>query len=239
VLLEGEAGTGKELVAEAIHELGGSKGPFVVFDCTMISPPRIESDLFGHDGCRGLFEEANGGTLVIAEIGDLPLPLQAELLRVIDRGEVRRAGSDVAIAVDVRVIATTRCDLDLAVAAGRFRDDLHRRLSAARVEVPPLRHRHGDVSLLARHFAKECGTDELPIDILQRFEDHAWPGNVRELHNAVSRYMVLGESEIERDAFKKTIACRDSTTVEVPVARRAREDDDTGSRRSFRARSLR
>jgi two-component system, NtrC family, response regulator HydG len=202
VLIEGETGTGKELVAEAIYEAGGSTGPFVVFDCTTVSPQLMEAELFGHEkgsftGAtstrKGIFEEANGGTLLIDEIGDLELPLQAKLLRVLDRQEVRRVGSNHPIKVEVRVLAATRRDLDKAIAAGQFRDDLYHRLAVARVEVPALRQRHGDVSLLSRAFAREFGVKELPQSLLAKFEEYAWPGNVRELRNAIARYAALGE----------------------------------------------
>jgi two-component system, NtrC family, response regulator HydG len=205
VIIEGETGTGKEVLAESLHQMSGRKGPFVVFDCTAVSPNLMEASLFGHEKGAftgavasqiGLFEEAEGGTLLIDEIGDLDLPLQAKLLRVIDRSELRRVGGRRTIQVDVRVIAATRRDLDKAVAAERFRDDLFHRLAVARVELPPLRERHGDVPLLARHFAKEmAGTaDMLTPEVLARFGEYAWPGNVRELRNAVARILALGDT---------------------------------------------
>jgi transcriptional regulator with GAF, ATPase, and Fis domain len=205
VIIEGETGTGKEVLAESLHEVSGRKGPFVVFDCTAVTPNLMEATLFGHEKGAftgavashvGLFEEADGGTLLIDEIGDLDLPLQATLLRVIDRGELRRVGGRGAIRVDVRVLAATRRDLDKAVAAGRFRDDLFYRLAVARVELPPLRERKGDVLILARHFAKEMtGTvDLLTPEVLTRFSEYAWPGNVRELRNAVAQIVALGDT---------------------------------------------
>jgi len=207
VIIEGETGTGKEALAESIHEVGGA-GPFVVFDCTTVSPSLVESELFGHErgaftgavnSRPGVFEEANGGTLLIDEIGDLDLPLQAKLLRVIDRGELRRVGGQKSIKVDVRILAATRRDLDKAIAAGRFRDDLFHRLAVARIELPPLRERHGDVPLLARHFATGMGApaDALSPEVLARFDDHNWPGNIRELRNAVARLIALGDSNVE------------------------------------------
>ncbi len=204
VLIEGETGTGKEVLAEALHAASPrAGGPYVVFDCTAVSPTLVESDLFGHEkgsftgatGKRdGVFQAAHGGTLLIDEIGDLPLDLQAKLLRVLDRSEVRRVGSDKAVRVDVRILAATRRDLDREVTAGRFRDDLFHRLVVARVEVPPLRKRTGDVTLLARTFWKQSGGDlrELPARLLAQWEDYAWPGNVRELKNAVLRRVALG-----------------------------------------------
>jgi DNA-binding NtrC family response regulator len=206
VLIEGETGTGKEMVAEAIYEKSGAVGPFVVFDCTTVSQALMESELFGHErgaftGAnttrRGIFEEADGGTLLIDEIGDLDVPLQAKLLRVLDRGEVRRVGANTPIKVDVRILAATRRDLDRAIANGSFRDDLYHRLAVARIEVPPLRQRHGDISLLARQFGREFGIKELPAQLLQRFEEYAWPGNVRELRNAVARFAALGADSLD------------------------------------------
>jgi two-component system response regulator HydG len=202
VVIEGETGTGKEVLAESLHEMGGSKGPFVVFDCTTISPQLVEAELFGHvrgafTGAErnraGVFEEADGGTLLIDEIGDLDVALQAKLLRVIDRGELRRVGGQQTTKVDVRVLAATRRDLDKEVAAGRFRDDLFHRLAVARIELPPLRERHGDVPLLVRQFVQEMGGElTLASEIMARFADYSWPGNIRELRNLVARYVALG-----------------------------------------------
>src|SRR4051812_29527549 len=195
VIIEGETGTGKEVLAESLHEMSGSTGPFVVFDCTTVSAALVEAELFGHErgaftgavtSRAGVFEEADGGTLLIDEIGDLDLPLQAKLLRAIDRGEVKRVGGQRSIKVQVRILSATRRDLDKEVAAGRFRDDLFHRLAVARIELPPLRERIGDVPLLARRFAQEMGEPEaLSKEVLARFDDYSWPGNIRELRNAV------------------------------------------------------
>ncbi len=205
VLIEGETGTGKEVLAESIHEMGPRKnGPFVVFDCTAVPPNLVESALFGHErgsftgateARRGVFEEAHGGTLLLDEIGDLELPLQAKLLRALERSEVQRVGSNRWVRVDVRILAATRRDLDHEIQAGRFRDDLFYRLAVARIELPPLRRRTGDVLVLAQHFWRHlAGKDEpIPADFVRRLEDYAFPGNVRELHNAVARRVALGE----------------------------------------------
>lgn len=205
VIIEGETGTGKEVLAESLHEMSGSTGPFVVFDCTTVSASLVEAELFGHErgaftgavaSRPGVFEEANGGTLLIDEIGDLELPLQAKLLRAIDRGEVKRVGGQRSVKVQVRILSATRRDLDKAVAAGRFRDDLFHRLAVARIELPPLRERLGDVPLLARRFAQEMGEpDALSAEALARFDDYSWPGNIRELRNAVARFIALGDDE--------------------------------------------
>ena len=242
VVIEGETGTGKEVLAESLHEMGGSKGPFVVFDCTTVSPQLVEAELFGHvrgafTGAErsrpGVFEEADGGTLLIDEIGDLELSLQAKLLRVIDRGELRRVGAQQTTKVDVRVLAATRRDLDKEVAAGRFRDDLFHRLAVARIELPPLRERHGDVPLLVKQFVQEMGgTPAIAGEILTRFADYTWPGNIRELRNLVARYVALGgdadmpveprspsaapSSEIP-DGWLDTLVAQD---IPFPIARR-------------------
>jgi DNA-binding NtrC family response regulator len=214
VIIEGETGTGKEVLAESLHEAGGS-GPFVVFDCTTVSPSLVESELFGHErgaftgavaARPGVFEEADGGTLLVDEIGDLDLALQAKLLRVLDRGEVRRVGGRQPIKVNVRVLAATRRDLDKAVAAGQFRDDLFHRLAVARIELPPLRERHGDLPLLVRQFAAELSgsADAVPPDVLARFTQYDWPGNVRELRNAVARYIALGDDPLNIPSTEAT-----------------------------------
>jgi DNA-binding NtrC family response regulator len=205
VIIEGETGTGKEVLAEALHDLGPrASGPFVVFDCTTIASNLMEAALFGHEkgaftGAHvanpGLFEQADKGTLFIDEIGDLDVPLQAKLLRAIERSEVRRIGGKSWLRVEVRIIAATRRDLDREVQSGRFRDDLFFRLAVARIELPPLRRRRKDISLLAAHFWKELGgaPAELTGDLLKRLEDYDWPGNVRELRNSITQRITLGE----------------------------------------------
>ncbi|MEJ7729412.1 MAG: sigma 54-interacting transcriptional regulator [Polyangiaceae bacterium] len=205
VIIEGETGTGKEVLAEALHEAGPrASGPFVVFDCTAVPPNLVESELFGHErgaftgavaSRRGVFEQAQGGTLLIDEIGDLDVSLQPKLLRAIERSEIRKVGSDRSQRVDVRVLAATRRDLDHEVQEGRFRDDLFHRLAVGRVELPPLRRRRGDVAVLGRHFWNELGGDlaKLDAELLQRWEDTAWPGNVRQLRNSVARRLALGD----------------------------------------------
>jgi len=204
-LIEGETGTGKEALAEALHESGPrANGPFVVFDCTAVPANFVESELFGHErgaftgalaNRRGLFEQAHGGTLLIDEIGDLDLLLQPKLLRAVERGEMRRLGGEKPIKVDVRILAATRRDLDHEVTAGRFRDDLFHRLVVARIELPPLRARRGDIALLARQFAADLGFEAgvLPAAVVRRWEEEKWPGNVRQLRNAVARQLALGE----------------------------------------------
>jgi two-component system, NtrC family, response regulator HydG len=204
VVIEGETGTGKEVLAESIHEQGPrANGPFVVFDCTALPGNLLEAALFGHergaftgaDQARaGVFEDADGGTLLIDEIGDLDIALQAKLLRAIERSEVRRLGGKGFVQVDVRIIAATRRDLDREVQEGRFRDDLFFRLAVARIELPPLRERHGDITVLTRMFWSALGGPGTPPrEIEERFEAYGWPGNVRELRNAVARQIALGD----------------------------------------------
>jgi two-component system response regulator HydG len=205
VIIEGETGTGKEVLAESLHEEGPrAQGPFIVFDCTAVPPTLVESELFGHErgaytgavgNRKGVFEQADGGTLLIDEIGDLDLALQPKFLRALERSEVRRLGGDRLVHVDVRVLCATRRDLDREVQLGRFRDDLFHRLAVARIELPPLRKRIGDVALLARHFAQQLGggANAMDANLLRRWEEYSWPGNVRELRNSVARRIALGE----------------------------------------------
>jgi transcriptional regulator with GAF, ATPase, and Fis domain len=204
VLIEGETGTGKEILAESIHAAGGrASGPFVVCDCMTMAPSLVEAALFGHErgaftgavgGRSGFFEQADGGTLLLDEIGDLDLSLQAKLLRAIERSEIRRVGGDQWVKVDVRVMAATRRDLDREIEAGRFRDDLFYRLAIARIELPPLRERRGDVAVLATHFWSQLGGEApVPVDLLVKLEGYGWPGNVRELRNVIARQIALGD----------------------------------------------
>jgi two-component system, NtrC family, response regulator HydG len=204
LVIEGETGTGKEVLAEALHERGPrAPGPFVVFDCSSVAPNLLEAALFGHErgaftgavsARPGVFEEAHQGTLLIDEIGDLDINLQAKLLRAIQSSEVRRIGGAKWLKVDVRVIAATRRDLDREVQAGRFRDDLFFRIAVARIELPPLRSRPGDMPRLAQHFWTQLGgLGAVPAALLQRYADYSWPGNVRELSNVVARQLALGD----------------------------------------------
>jgi transcriptional regulator with GAF, ATPase, and Fis domain len=208
-IIEGETGTGKELLAESIHEASGRAGrPFVVIDCTTLAASLIESELFGHErgaftgavGTRkGVFEQAHTGTLFIDEIGDLDLGLQAKLLRAIERCELRRVGGNEWVRVDVRIIAATRRNLDRQVQLGQFRDDLFYRLAVGRIELPPLRHRTGDVTFLAKLFWSELGGHGKAISpgFVERLEQQAWPGNVRELQNHIARVLAMGDELLE------------------------------------------
>ena len=204
VLIRGETGTGKELVARAIHDASArARFPFIVVDCGAIAENLIESELFGHvrgafSGAvserRGLFEEANGGTLFLDEIGELPASLQPRLLRVIETFEVRRVGGNTSKRVDVRVLAATNRSLTESINAGTFREDLYYRLAVVEVELPPLRARRADIPLLAQHFLRRYGGDKesLPSEMLGSLASRAWPGNVRELRNFIERSVSLG-----------------------------------------------
>ncbi len=211
VLITGESGTGKELAAKAIHFNSDRRGgPFVPVNCAASPEALLESELFGHlkgsftdakGDKRGLFEEANGGTLFLDEISELPVMLQAKLLRAIQEKEIRRVGSTKAVAVDVRIIAATNLSLTDEVKAKRFREDLYYRLNVIEIRMPPLRERREDIPLLVDAFLKKCaeanrkavkGIGESALAMLL---DYPWPGNVRELENVIERAVTLARGE--------------------------------------------
>jgi two-component system response regulator AtoC len=211
ILVEGESGTGKELVAKAIHfNSDRSDNPFIPVNCGAIPENLLESELFGHTKGsftnavrtkKGLFEEADGGTMFLDEIGELPLQLQVKLLRVLQDGEIRRIGDSRATTIDVRIIAATIKDLDKEVRDNKFRDDLFYRLNVLPIKIPPLRERKEDVPLLVDHFinkySRELGKpiDEITQEALNCLLNYNWKGNVRELENVIERAIVLTESK--------------------------------------------
>jgi two-component system response regulator AtoC len=210
ILIAGESGTGKELVAKAIHfNSDRSDHPFVPVNCGAIPENLLESELFGHTKGsftnavrtkKGLFEEADGGTMFLDEIGELPFQLQVKLLRVLQDGEIRRIGDSKAIRIDVRIIAATIKDLDKEVREGKFRDDLFYRLNVLPIKIPPLRDRKEDISILVDHFIQKYSRElNKPIEgiipeALNCLLNYNWNGNVRELENVIERAIVLTES---------------------------------------------
>lgn len=206
ILITGETGTGKEVVARAIHEASGRKGNLISLNCTALPETLLEAELFGHtkgaftgaqQSRTGRFEAAQKGTIFLDEIGDMPLELQAKLLRVLQEREIQRLGSSDSIPIDVRVIAATNADLLSKVEDGRFREDLYFRLNVVPIHLPPLRERFADLPMLARHFvAKICALEDLEEKhlsraALARLEQHHWPGNIRELENTIERAVAL------------------------------------------------
>jgi DNA-binding NtrC family response regulator len=206
VLIVGESGTGKELVARAIHFRGSmARTPFVAVDCGSLVPTLMESELFGYEkgaftgalkSKAGLFQAANGGTIFLDEIGELPLEMQAKLLRVLQEKEVRPVGSNDRVTVEVRVIAATNRDLEVAYRSGTFRKDLYFRLNVVTVHIPPLRERRSDVPILVHHFLERYAPGEnvqVTPAAMKSLLQYDWPGNVRELENCVARAMTLGD----------------------------------------------
>jgi two-component system response regulator AtoC len=212
VLVLGESGTGKELIAEAIHESSSRAGkPFVKLNCAAIPEALLESELFGHEKGAftgavarkpGKFEQANGGTLLLDEIGDMSLSTQAKILRALQERELQRLGGSQTIKVDVRILASTNKDLQRAVQAGTFRDDLYYRLNVVTIHVPPLRERRDEIHELADHFLADANRrmnrrpSRLAPDALGALMEYGWPGNVRELRNVIERAVVVNDAEV-------------------------------------------
>jgi DNA-binding NtrC family response regulator len=218
VCIYGETGTGKELAARTLHEKSlRAGGPFVTLNCAAVPAELIESELFGHEkgsftGAAqrhtGKFEQAHRGTLFLDEIGDMPLAMQAKLLRVLEEGEVERIGSDKPTTVDVRVVVATHRNLEQLVESGLFRRDLYHRVVVFPVELPPLRKRAEDLPALVDHFAQQVSAQNgwKPISFasaaIEALKQYSWPGNVRELRNVVERLLLLAEVEVDAAAVE-------------------------------------
>lgn len=210
ILINGESGTGKELFARAIHMESGREGYFVPINCSAIPNELIESELFGYapgaftgalkEGRVGKIELSHRGTLFLDEIGDMPLNMQPKILRVIEDGEVTRVGGEKSLKVDIRVIAATNRDLEKMVEEGSFRKDLYYRLNSVIINIPPLKDRKDDISLLANRFVEdycmEYGVNILSIspEVMEAFINHDWEGNVRELNNLIERMVIMAKN---------------------------------------------
>lgn len=236
VLIIGDTGTGKELIARHVHQQSGRTGPFVAVNCGAFSENLIEAELFGHEsgaftgaqGARqGWFEAAQHGTLFLDEIGDLPLSMQVKLLRVLQERQVVRLGSRKPIDIDVRLVAATNVDLVSAVEAGHFRADLYYRLNIATIDLPPLRERPGDILPLARHFVDRyrakmhLGPIEFSSNARQAMIAYAWPGNIRELENVIHYALIVC-----RDGVIRSGDLRLNARVPMPAGREAADDDE-------------
>jgi two-component system, NtrC family, nitrogen regulation response regulator NtrX len=232
VCILGETGTGKELIARTVHERSPrSAGPFITLNCAAVPAELIESELFGHEkgsftGAAsrhvGKFEQADGGTLFLDEIGDMPLTMQAKLLRVLEEGEIERIGADKTIRVDVRVLVATHRNLEALVREGKFRQDLFHRVYVFPLTLPPLRERREDIPLLVEHFARQiCSQNNwksiaIGSEAMQALALYSWPGNIRELRNVVERLLLLASddaitAETVRSALPATQAQIDNT----------------------------
>jgi DNA-binding NtrC family response regulator len=238
VLIVGESGTGKELLARTIHRVGPRKdGPFVAFDCSALAPSLLEAELFGHEkgaftgagrARRGLFREANGGTIFLDEIGDIDTSVQNKLLRVLQEREIKPVGGDRPVAIDVRVVAATNKDLKALVARGQFREDLYWRLAVVPIQVPPLRERKEDIPQLAAHILARRGgaaksfagqetryPTQVTARALARLQQYHWPGNIRELENVLSRAAILCDGETIRSHDLDMLVDRDAPASRV------------------------
>jgi two-component system, NtrC family, response regulator HydG len=248
VLIDGETGTGKELVAKALHQLGTRPTKrFITVNCSAVVEALFESELFGHvrgaftgatETKVGLFEHADGGTLFLDEAGELPLPLQAKLLRAVEYGEVQRVGSLESRKVDVQVIAATNRDLRVESAAGRFRSDLFYRLSIIQIHLVPLRERRDDIPYLTARFVRECAARlKRPITGVtpaaeRVLQDGRWAGNIRELRNVIERACILSENKIlsQRDLIDAIASTPGALEASAPPAMRSAEADPDARR---------
>jgi transcriptional regulator with PAS, ATPase and Fis domain len=239
VLLEGESGTGKELIARRIHRCGRrARGPFIGVNCAAIHETLLESELFGHEAGAftgagqatvGFLRAADGGTILLDEVGDMSPSLQCKLLRVLEERAVVPVGGTQAIGIDVRVIAATNRDLGCAVERGEFRRDLYYRLNVVRLKILPLRERPGDIPLIARRIleqtaeALDAPLKRISPEAMRALMHHDWPGNVRELGNVIQRAYVLGRGEtiVPEDLPEEVTRCRPSGRGQFPTLREA------------------
>ncbi len=240
-LIQGETGTGKEVIARAIHNQSSrNHGPFVKLNCAAIPGPLLESELFGHErgaftgACaqtKGRFQQADQGTLFLDEIGDLPLELQPKLLRALQEQEFERLGSSQTIRVNVRVIAATNQDLSQLVANKQFRADLYYRLNVIPITLPPLRERVEDIPILVEHFVRKFSDrlnkpiDLIPDEVMEVLKAHDWPGNIRELQNSIERAVVLSPGPVLRPTLPelKHMTRQPSATASRTLAEAERE----------------
>jgi two-component system NtrC family response regulator len=240
VMLLGASGTGKELLARAVHEKSGRKGDFIAINCAAIPENLLEAELFGYE--RGAFtgavksnvgkiELAQRGTLFLDEVGDIPLPLQVKLLRFLQERMIERIGGRQAIAVDTRIVCATHQDLEAMIADGRFREDLYYRLAEIVVKIPSLAERSGDAVLLARHFVNRFSRElnsavqSISPDAIAAIDAYAWPGNVRELENRIKRAVIMAEGKSVTAADLDLSASRDDEPQPINL-RAAREIAD-------------
>lgn len=231
VLIQGDSGTGKELIARAIHYRSPKKGkPFFPINCGAIPENLLESELFGHERgsftgavatTRGLFEEADEGTVFLDEVGEITPPLQVKLLRVLEGGDFKKIGSNKMIRVNVRVIAATNSDLIMAIKNNSFREDLYYRLNVVPIHLPPLRERVEDIPVLAMHFLKKASekfkkdVNQIAPEVIQSFTRYSWPGNIRELENLIESATVLANSS--------TMTLEDFPTLSEKIANNPRK----------------
>jgi two-component system NtrC family response regulator len=248
VMLLGASGTGKELLARAVHEKSGRKGEFIAINCAAIPETLLEAELFGYE--RGAFtgavksnigkiEMAQGGTLFLDEVGDIPLPLQVKLLRFLQERVIERIGGRQPIAVETRIVCATHQNLDAMTADGRFREDLYYRLAEIVVKIPSLAERPGDAVLLARHFvnrfSKELNTkvQSLSADALAAIDAYGWPGNVRELENRIKRSVIMADGK-SVSADDLDLPGNDRAAEEAELALNLRAARETADRRAIR-----
>ncbi|HXK61497.1 MAG TPA: sigma-54 dependent transcriptional regulator [Acidobacteriota bacterium] len=242
VCIQGETGTGKELIARALHERSPRRsGPFITLNCAAVPAELIESELFGHEKGSftgavgrhtGKFEQAHRGTLFLDEIGDMPLAMQAKLLRVLEEGEIERVGGDRKIRIDVRTVVATHRNLQELVRRGGFREDLYHRIYVFPIVIPPLRERVDDIPVLAEYFSKQVSAQNgwklkaFTPEAVAELRRYSWPGNVRELRNVVERLLLLADSEVDRAAVQLALprgpSVSSATSSQGPLADRVR-----------------